>query len=198
MSSQLKPIADNEPLLIGDHPSLDFLNTVARIDGALVDSLQNDLGVAQWMEAAAWAVETDLSSIKAGSLLEAALGLRDTIRTLVQRRKAEKRVDLDPLNNYLAKSRSYLKLTREKDGTLDLHRKWKQRNPEEILAPLAESAAELLAHGDFSLVRKCENGDCVLWFYDRTKSHHRRWCSMAMCGNRHKVAAYRKRQQEIA
>ena len=198
MSSQLKPIADNEPLLVGDHPSLDFLNTVARIDGALVDSLQNDLGVAQWMEAAGWAVETDLSSIKAGSLLEAARGLRDTIRTLVQRRKAEKRVDLDPLNNYLAKSRSYLKLTREKDGTLDLHRKWKQRNPEEILAPLADSAAELLANGDFSLVRKCENGDCVLWFYDRTKSHHRRWCSMAMCGNRHKVAAYRKRQQEIA
>ena len=198
MSSQLKPIADNEPLLIGDHPSLDFLNTVARIDGALVDSLQNDLDVAQWMEAAGWVVETDLSSIKAGSLLEAARGLRDTIRTLVQRRKAEKRVDLDPLNDYLAKSRSYLKLTREKDGTLDLHRKWKQRTPEEILAPLAESAAELLAHGDFSLVRKCENGDCVLWFYDRTKSHHRRWCSMAMCGNRHKVAAYRKRQQEIA
>ncbi|HEX4319782.1 MAG TPA: ABATE domain-containing protein [Acidobacteriaceae bacterium] len=198
MSSQPNPIAENEPLLVGDHPALDFLNTVARIDGVLVDSLKSDRDVARWLDASGWAVEADLAAIKAGSLLEAAQELRDTIRALVERRKAEKRVDLDTLNAYLAESRSYLKLTREKDGTLRLRRKWKQRNPEEMLAPLAESAAGLLANGDFSLVRKCENGDCVLWFYDRTKSHQRRWCSMAMCGNRHKVAAYRKRQQQSA
>jgi predicted RNA-binding Zn ribbon-like protein len=53
----------------------------------------------------------------------------------------------------------------------------------------------LLATGDFSLVRRCENAACVLWFYDRTRSHHRRWCSMARCGNRHKVAAFRKRRR---
>jgi predicted RNA-binding Zn ribbon-like protein len=198
LSSQPNPIAENEPLLVGDHPALDFLNTVARIDGVLVDSLKSDRDVARWLDASGWAVEADLAAIKAGSLLEAAQELRDTIRALVERRKAEKRVDLDTLNAYLAESRSYLKLTREKDGTLRLRRKWKQRNPEEILAPLAESAAGLLANGDFSLVRKCENGDCVLWFYDRTKSHQRRWCSMAQCGNRHKVAAYRKRQQQSA
>jgi predicted RNA-binding Zn ribbon-like protein len=198
LSSQPNPIAENEPLLVGDHPALDFLNTVARIDGVLVDSLKSDRDVARWLDASGWAVEADLAAIKAGSLLEAAQELRDTIRALVERRKAEKRVDLDTLNAYLAESRSYLKLTREKDGTLRLRRKWKQRNPEEMLAPLAESAAGLLANGDFSLVRKCENGDCVLWFYDRTKSHQRRWCSMAMCGNRHKVAAYRKRQQQSA
>jgi predicted RNA-binding Zn ribbon-like protein len=34
-----------------------------------------------------------------------------------------------------------------------------------------------------------------LWFSDQTKSHQRRWCSMEMCGNRHKVAAYRKRRR---
>ena len=44
------------------------------------------------------------------------------------------------------------------------------------------------------LIRECEHPDCVLWFYDRTKSHRRRWCSMALCGNRHKVAEFRKRQ----
>jgi predicted RNA-binding Zn ribbon-like protein len=198
LSSQLKPIAENEPLLIGDHPSLDFLNTVPRIDEVLVDALQSDRDVVRWMEAVGWAVEADLAAIKAGSLLEAARTLRDTMRTLVERRKAEKRIDLDSLNAYLVKSRSYLKIVREKYGTLELRRKWKQRSPEEILAPLAESTAGLLANGDFSLVRKCENGECVLWFYDRTKSHQRRWCSMAQCGNRHKVAAYRKRQQQSA
>src|SRR4030095_2085551 len=33
------------------------------------------------------------------------------------------------------------------------------------------------------------------WFSDNTKSHHRRWCSVALWGNRHKVAAYRKRRR---
>ena len=37
-----------------------------------------------------------------------------------------------------------------------------------------------------------------LMFYDRTKSHKRRWCSMALCGNRHKVAEFRKRRQSAA
>ncbi|MNR58262.1 CGNR zinc finger [compost metagenome] len=67
---------------------------------------------------------------------------------------------------------------------------------EQYLAPLAEMAAQLLVEGDFNLVRECEHPDCVLWFYDRTKSHRRRWCSMALCGNRHKVAEFRKRKQQ--
>jgi predicted RNA-binding Zn ribbon-like protein len=51
-----------------------------------------------------------------------------------------------------------------------------------------------LVAGDFSLIRRCEHPECVLWFYDRTKAHKRRWCSMALCGNRHKVAQFRKRK----
>jgi len=61
----------------------------------------------------------------------------------------------------------------------------------------AEAAAELLAEGDFELIRRCESESCVLWFYDRTKSHRRRWCSMASCGNRHKVAAFRSRRSNV-
>ena len=64
---------------------------------------------------------------------------------------------------------------------------------EAILGPVAEAAAELLARTDFELVKRCEDETCVLWFTDRTKSHRRRWCSMLLCGNRHKVAAYRRR-----
>ena len=66
----------------------------------------------------------------------------------------------------------------------------------QLLAPLAEAAAHLLATADFTLVRKCEDHACTLWFLDRTKSHRRRWCSMALCGNRNKVAAFRQRQHD--
>ena len=67
--------------------------------------------------------------------------------------------------------------------------------PEGVLAPLAEAAADLLANADFDLVRHCEGVDCVLWFYDRTKAHRRRWCSMQVCGNRNKVAGFRARRR---
>ncbi|MFI4982934.1 MAG: CGNR zinc finger domain-containing protein, partial [Nevskiales bacterium] len=61
--------------------------------------------------------------------------------------------------------------------------------------PVAEAVASLLAQGDFTLVRTCESSDCTLWFHDHTKSHRRRWCSMAQCGNRQKVAAFRARRK---
>ena len=71
----------------------------------------------------------------------------------------------------------------------------RSETPVGILAPVAEAAADLLVTGDFKLVKRCEDEICELWFFDQTKSHHRRWCSTALCGNRHKVAAYRKRRR---
>jgi predicted RNA-binding Zn ribbon-like protein len=65
-----------------------------------------------------------------------------------------------------------------------------------ILAPLAEAIARLFAEGDRHLVRECGSDACSLWFYDRTKAHRRRWCSMDACGARAKAAAYRARQRE--
>jgi predicted RNA-binding Zn ribbon-like protein len=35
----------------------------------------------------------------------------------------------------------------------------------------------------------------TLLFADHTRGHARRWCSMALCGNRAKQAAHRQRQK---
>ena len=51
---------------------------------------------------------------------------------------------------------------------------------------------------DLSLVKACQNPQCVLFFYDTTKNHARRWCSMAACGNRAKVAAHYQRARRPA
>ncbi len=53
--------------------------------------------------------------------------------------------------------------------------------------------ATLFAHVDRARVRKC--GQCVLHFHDTSKKGTRRWCSMRLCGNRVKVAAYAARQR---
>ena len=189
-----------KPMRLADHPALDFLNTVYRADDALIDVLQSDADVRQWLKDAGWPVETEPAELPPSSLLRTARALRAIMRTLVEKQKAGRvsESDLAPLNALLKQARSYQKVSSKKDGSLRFERKWKQRTPEEILAPLAESAADLLVNSDFSLIRRCESEQCVLWFYDRTKSHHRRWCSMATCGNRHKVAAFRKRQASLA
>lgn len=42
-------------------------------------------------------------------------------------------------------------------------------------------------------IRRCEHADCILWFLDTSRSGTRRWCSMAVCGNRVKVGRYHRR-----
>jgi predicted RNA-binding Zn ribbon-like protein len=71
-------------------------------------------------------------------------------------------------------------------------RRW--TTPEQLLLPLAEAIGDLVCNADFRLIRACEGAACSLTFLDRTKAHARRWCSMAVCGNRAKAAAHRARE----
>jgi predicted RNA-binding Zn ribbon-like protein len=184
-----------DPLFIGDHPAMDLLNTIVRLESDLVDVWQSDDDVLRWLARTGLAETRTATHFRRGHLLAAARRLRDAVRTLVVARKAQKRLDLRPLNQFLAKGSSHYEVTNAKAGDLSVVRQYETGTPEALLAPLAEAAAEFLATADFHLVRACEGPDCVLWFYDRTKSHRRRWCSMEACGNRNKVARFRSRQE---
>jgi predicted RNA-binding Zn ribbon-like protein len=70
------------------------------------------------------------------------------------------------------------------------------REPEDLFAPLAHNAATLFATVHRERVRKCAH--CVLHFHDTSKKGTRRWCSMQLCGNRLKVAAYAARRRRRA
>ncbi len=177
--------------MLSDHPVLEFLNTIPMVDGKLQDLLQNDADVVSALTRFGWP-----TTFEGTGLLTVARNVREELRRLVEGRKAGSPLELARLNAFLARAWSYLELNQDRTRSLAVRRVWEHRTPEQVLAPVAEAAAELLAAGDFELVRRCEGESCVLWFYDRTKSHHRRWCSMASCGNRHKVAAFRKRSRK--
>ena len=72
-------------------------------------------------------------------------------------------------------------------------RRW--QSPDSLLLPIAKSLAELVSNDDFTYVKACEGPTCTLLFVDRTNGRARRWCSMAVCGNRAKQAAHRKRER---
>jgi len=66
-----------------------------------------------------------------------------------------------------------------------------------LLAAVARSAAEIIAEGPRARLRLCANPRCGLFFYDTSRTHRRRWCSMTVCGNRHKVAAFARRHASV-
>ncbi len=77
---------------------------------------------------------------------------------------------------------------------LETLRRW--RSPEALLLPIAGAIAQFLCEDDFQYVKACEGSTCTLLFVDRTRGRARRWCSMAICGNRAKQAAHRNRRKQ--
>lgn len=179
--------------LVGDHLALDMLNTEARDDGAAIDFWTSADDVLAWLSTQNIAAK---GVVDHQDLLAQAHALRTLARRLIVRRqegKDDRDADIASLNRYLHASVSAPHLERGDEGQLKLTRTASGATVAALLGPLAEAVAQLLVEGDFALVRQCEHPDCILWFYDRTKSHKRRWCSMAVCGNRYKAAQFRKK-----
>src|SRR5262249_8066041 len=99
---------------------------------------------------------------------------------------------IDRVNFLLAEHPMIAVMTQAEDGPR-MELTFEPHKPENLLAPLALAAATLFTEVDRSRVRKC--GQCVLHFVDTSKKGTRRWCSMQMCGNRLKVAAYARRRR---
>src|ERR1700730_18652144 len=177
--------APSAPLL-ADDPALDFLNTVANGDGKTTDFLIDNDAVIEWLKRAGMPTGHRNRKVPV-DLLSAARRLREAIAAAIERWTAGKPIDLQVLNRFLAAGGGHWALAPGRDQAVMMTRVWQDATAEQILAPNA--------HGDSHLVKRCEDHECILWFYDRTKSHHRRWCSMATCGNRNKIAAFRARRQ---
>ena len=183
---------------IGDHLAIDFVNTVRVVGGEVTDTLQSDGDVKVWLGLAAVPVAAKPAPWPAGTLLEAARRLREATLKAIEAKKAGSRPSLKVINSFLESSASHGRLVAHAESGLEFRRVYHGETPEEYLLPVTEAVAELLAEGDFDLVRQCASERCVLWFYDRTKGHGRRYCTSAGCGNRAKVAAYRSRTREQA
>ena len=66
------------------------------------------------------------------------------------------------------------------------------------LWPIARSAAELLVGPERARVKRCPGTKCGWLFLDTSKNASRRWCDMAVCGNRARVRAFAARKRANA
>ena len=63
------------------------------------------------------------------------------------------------------------------------------------LDAIVETVAQSAARGEWQRVKLCVAPDCHWAFYDTSRSGRGRWCSMEVCGNRHKTRSYRERHR---
>jgi len=99
---------------------------------------------------------------------------------------------VEPINEILRITEGHDELV-ARSGAWSLQFVARESGLDWLLAALARSAAELLVEGSRAPIRRCANPSCRLFFCDDSRTHRRRWCSMAVCGNRHKVAAFLRR-----
>jgi predicted RNA-binding Zn ribbon-like protein len=206
------------PFFISDDLALDFLNSTAAPWGEQIEWLASGSDLLAWLAEADVVPAEVLAQFRRRSALRAldavalqARELREWFRLFVrhhagQRLTASALQELAPLNQLLERDDAYRQIELappsnggENDGDAPPALHWKAlrrwNSPKTLLLPMAQAMSELLCRKDFTLVRKCEGPTCTLWFHDVSKSHARRWCSMAVCGNRAKAIAHRARQR---
>jgi len=188
---------ENRLDFVGDNLAINFINTRRMVEGQLTDTLQSDSDVKAWLRRLEIPVAKGTLPFSDGVLLQTARDLREIALAAVRDRKSGKKLSLVALNRFLADAPSHAVLTTDDSRNIRVTRVYGKETVEAFLAPVAEAVADLLADGDFNFVRHCEGNACVMWFYDRTKGHHRRWCTSTGCGNRAKVAAFRARASQI-
>ncbi|WP_321921272.1 CGNR zinc finger domain-containing protein [Paraburkholderia guartelaensis] len=198
-------------IFVADAPGLDFLNSVATPVDVPIDWIADGEGLLSWLEQAGMVPAPALAAMRAqftaaefDTVAGEARALREWFRSFVGERKGRPLAGADlgelaPLNDLLARDDRHGEIVAAgSEGAAALeyrvNRRWK--TPESLLMPIAEALAKLVCEQDFTHVKACEGPKCTLLFADHTRGHARRWCSMAICGNRAKVAAHRKRLKE--
>jgi predicted RNA-binding Zn ribbon-like protein len=202
----------DSPHLVGDHLAIDFRNSFIGPSGESHDWLSDGEGLLEWL-AHSGAIEAGVAQRPPGAksldvVAAEARQLREWFSSFLERHagrelKADALRELAPLNRLLERADAYriVEVAKRHESDRRNALTWRQKRrwaPEQLLMPVAEAIGDLICTADFRLVRTCEGHDCQLMFYDRTKAHARRWCSMAICGNRAKAAAHRSRQRELA
>ncbi|MPZ95128.1 MAG: hypothetical protein GEU96_09495 [Propionibacteriales bacterium] len=66
---------------------------------------------------------------------------------------------------------------------------------EAVVAMVAAGIAQATADGSWPRLKACASDRCRWVYYDRSPSGRSRWCTMAICGSRAKMRAYRERSK---
>jgi predicted RNA-binding Zn ribbon-like protein len=188
-------------VFLGDHPAVDFANTLIISEDKLTDLLSDWSDVLGWFSQARLSTDVRLqipafrSKEAVKSIVELRQGWTKEMDTLIASGRVRAEF-VEKINGLLAEDLYHERLNQKGKTGFHLDHSVSQLSGEKLaLALVAGQIAHFLAESNMAYLHRCANTtSCVLYFYDTTKNHQRQWCSGATCGNRHKVAQFRKRR----
>jgi predicted RNA-binding Zn ribbon-like protein len=192
-------------VFVGERLWLDFVNTEDVVRGTRVDALVDFDAYIHWLQIASVLDAERAAGIRrravqqptgATAALVDARRVRDSLRALAEhgRHSAAIRVaTLAEINRVLGRSAGTRRVEPRDDGSYSRSFVPVGDAFAGLLMPIVESAADALILGELDRVRRCAAPRCPRVFHDATKNAARRWCDMAACGNRAKVARFRER-----
>ncbi len=190
-------------LFVANKPILDFLNTKPVLADGPTELLPDVRALERWLIAsgtvtsakAKATVRSWRNSTEAAAFLEQLIAFREKLREAVLRIESGS----TPSDAFITEVNPLLlrypfpALLHKRDGKVIRETTFELRKPSDLWAPIVDATADLLAETESSRIRKCES--CVVHFFDTSKKGSRRWCSMNICGNKLKVAAYQRRKR---
>jgi predicted RNA-binding Zn ribbon-like protein len=190
-------------LFVANRLILDFLNTKPVLAQGPAELLPDVQALERWLIAseivhsprAKSLLRSWRNSPEAASFLKDLVAFRERLRDAVLRLEAGS----SPCDDFVQEvNRGLLKhpLTttlRKREGRIAREPHFELKHPSDLWAPIFDGAADLASEPEIQRIRQCEA--CVLHFFDTSKKGSRRWCSMTICGNKLKVAAYQRRKR---
>jgi len=189
-------------LFVANRSILDLLNTKPVLTEGPTELLPNVGALERWLIASGMvrsakdkaAVRGWRNSAEAEAFLKQLLSFRERLREAVVRIEGGMlpgAAFLSEVNSLLLQHPTFISL-KKRDGRLVQETSVELQRPSDLWAPIVDATADLFVELESSRIRKCES--CVVHFFDTSKKGSRRWCSMNICGNKFKVAAYRRRK----
>lgn len=190
---------------IGGSVCLDFVNTVHGIrEGFSYEGLTRYADLVSWSRQADLLTASEAETLRckaqhdrgeARLILGRASLLREAIYHICTALIAGTQpagTDLEALNAELRRGTAEASIILTTDG---LRWEWGQEEGslDQMLGPLARSAALLLTSAEAKLIRQCANTHCGWLFVDKTKNHGRQYCRTNICGNKVRVQRHRQR-----
>jgi predicted RNA-binding Zn ribbon-like protein len=187
--------------LLGGALCLDFVNTVdPRLEPPQEEFLAGFVELANWgsyvrvlsvSQRRTMLAEAAADPGAAAAAHRRAIELREALYRLF---RTPQRPSLDALMTLNEELQRAAVSVERRQGAYELV--WRQGSVVDgLLGGIARSAVDLLTSHELECVRECAGDGCGWLFLDTSKAHRRRWCSMAVCGNRAKARRHRDRDR---
>lgn len=174
-------------LKLGDHPIIDFCNTLV-CHGKVVEDRLLDPKDAENFITEFYSIKIKVDSNAFNSLIKLRGLLRQYFYFILDLQSTD---PIPELNRWYAQHPLVLTFSGQNPP------EFKAVEGQSFITPMTSSLNSFLKDIEHNRLKKCANPNCSHLFYDISRNNKRQWCSMNSCGNIMKARAFYARKKGI-